>query len=73
MFSQAGQKSFRHSFIERRVSSGLQLSAGVIHTGTRQGHVIATCCREKMRETAETLFDYKGVSTLKCVSVWCYS
>lgn len=69
MFGQAGQKRFRHSFIERRVSSGLQLSAGVFHTGTRQGHVIATCCREKMRETTETLFDYLFVSSLMWVSV----
>lgn len=66
MFGQAGQKRFCHSFIERRVSSGLQLSAGVFHTGTRQGHVIATCCREKMRET---LFEYLFVSSLMWVSV----
>lgn len=66
MFGQAGQKRFRHSFIERRVSSGLQLSTGVFHTGTRQGHVIATCCREKMRET---LFEYLFVSSLMWVSV----
>lgn len=41
VLGQAGQQALRHPPVQRRVPAGEQLSAGVVHAGAGEGHVIA--------------------------------
>lgn len=59
---QTGQQRLRDPLVERRVATGQQLGAGVVHAGTGEGHVIAAGCIKGSETHTMTLFLVKGLA-----------